>query len=179
MPSPLGSLFHSPINCSFLCTLMMLHILLTTPFSPLVQVFHMFVDTRLKVIQERRNYLINLYITHHLSKTTFLIAGLQKYWPHWKRLPKPVYCANAYKWRSRISWQEHNLYNSYNDIFNSKELEQPLKSLSSCPFPVMGPNWKQVGVGDRLKLGSPKRKNTPFYTYPLSCNSIKASERNS
>lgn len=34
MPAPLGSVFHSPINnSSFLCTLMMLHILFITPFD--------------------------------------------------------------------------------------------------------------------------------------------------
>lgn len=59
-------------------------------FSPLVQVFRMVVDTTLKVTQKRRNYLINLYIIHHLSKTTFLTIGLQEFWPHSKRLPKPV-----------------------------------------------------------------------------------------
>lgn len=70
MPSPLGSIFHSPINCSFLCTLMMLHILFITPFFSLFK-FFIWLST-LKAIQESRNYLINLHIIHCLSKTPFL-----------------------------------------------------------------------------------------------------------
>lgn len=111
---------------------------------------------------ESISYLVNLCIC--------FIINLWELWALSQMLSEPVVVIISYLWPFRMLFIMEAVKNYVQNLQEG--------FLSSCTLQVMGPNWKHRGIGES-KLGSPKRKNTPLHKYPLSCNSIKTSERNS